>query len=200
MATHFNEFFTRIASKTVQNINPSNISPTELIEQNPNLFSLSNNIVTKKEILEATKLLKDKKTPDYTGISTNFIKQTVSAFIDPLFHIFKLSFSTGVVPMQFKIAKVIPIFKSGDKSQMDNYRPISLLSSFSKIMEKIIAARLIKFLDNNNILSKWQFGFRTAHSTTHPMVHFLNKISDSLNKKKTYRFNLLRSKKGFRHL
>ena len=85
--------------------------------------------------------------------------------------------------MQFKIAKVIPIFKSGDKSQMDNYRPISLLSSFSKIMEKIIAVRLIKFLDNNNILSKWQFGFRSAHSTTHPMVHFLNKISDSLNKK-----------------
>ena len=102
--------------------------------------------------------------------------------------------------MQFKIAKVIPIFKSGDKSQMDNYRPISLLSSFSKIMEKIIAARLIEFLDNNNILSKWQFGFRTAHSTTHPMVHFLNKISDSFDNKKTYRFNLLRSKKGFRHL
>ena len=86
--------------------------------------------------------------------------------------------------MQFKIAKVIPIFKSGDKSQMDNYRPISLLSSFSKIMKKIIAARLIKFLDNNNILSKWQFGFHSAHSTTHPMMHFLNKISDSLNKKK----------------
>ena len=91
------------------------------------------------------KISKHKKKPDYTGISTNFIKQTVSAFIDPLFHIFKLSFSTGVVPLQFKIAKVIPIFKSGDKSQMDNYRPISLLSSFSKIMEKIIAARLIKF-------------------------------------------------------
>ena len=184
MATHFNAFFTSIASKTVQDINPSNISPTELIVQNPNLFSLSNNILTKKEILEATKLLKDKKTPDHTGISTNFIKQTVSAYIDPLFHIFNLSFSTGVVPMQFKIAKVIPIFKSGDKAQMDNYRPISLLSSFSKIMEKIIAMRLIEFLDNNNILSKWQFGFRSAHSTTHPMVHFLNKISDSLNKKK----------------
>ena len=60
MATHFNAFFTSIASKTVQDINPSNISPTELIVQNPNLFSLSNNILTKKEILEATKLLKDK--------------------------------------------------------------------------------------------------------------------------------------------
>ena len=183
MATHFNEFFTSIANKTVQNINPSNRSPTELIVQNPNVFSLSNNVLTKKEILDATKLLKDKKTPDHTGISTNFIKQTVSAFIDPLFHILKLSFSTGTVPMQFKIAKVIPIFKAGDKSQMDNYRPISLLSSFSKIMEKIVAARLIEFLDNNDILSRWQFGFRSGHSTTHPMVHFLNKISDSLNKK-----------------
>ena len=183
MATHFNEFFTSIANKTVQNINPSNRSPTELIVQNPNLFSLSSNNLTKNEILEATKLLKDKKTADHTGISTNFIKQTIPAFIDPLFHILKLSFSTGVVPMQFKIAKVIPIFKSGDRNQMDNYRPISLLSSFSKIMEKIIAARLLDFLDANNMLSKWQFGFRPGHSTTHPMVHFLNKISTALNKK-----------------
>ena len=60
MATHFNEFFTSIANKTVQNINPSNRSPTELIVQNPNVFSLSNNVLTKKEILDATKLLKDK--------------------------------------------------------------------------------------------------------------------------------------------
>ena len=60
----------------------------------------------------------------------HFIKQMVSAFINPLFHIFhifNLSFSTCVVPAQFKIAKVIPIFKAGDKSSMDNYRPISLL-------------------------------------------------------------------------
>ena len=184
MAANFNEFFTNIAEKTVKDINPSNKSPTELISRNPNYFSLSEHNVTKTEILEATKLLKDKKTPDHTGISTNFIKQTIQAFINPFHHILNLSFTTGKVPMQFKIAKVIPIFKAGDKSQMDNYRPISLLSSFSKIMEKIIAARLLDFLDNNKILSKWQFGFRAGHSTSHPMVHFLNKISDSLNKKK----------------
>ena len=90
----------------------------------------------------------------------NFIKQTVSAFINPLFHIFNLSFSTCVVPAQFKIAKVIPIFKAGDKSSMDNYRPISLLSSFSKILEKLVALRLMSYLNDNDILSKWQFGFR----------------------------------------
>ena len=160
MAVNFNEFFTNIAEKTVKDINPSNKSPTELISRNPNYFSLSEHNVTKTEILEATKLLKDKKTPDHTGISTNFIKQTIQAFINPFHHILNLSFTTGKVPMQFKIAKVIPIFKAGDKSQMDNYRPISLLSSFSKIMEKIIAARLLDFLDNNKILSKWHFGFR----------------------------------------
>ena len=66
---------------------------------------------------------------------------------------------------------------------MDNYRPISLLSTFSKILEKLVATRLTSFLTANNILSKWQFGFRPGHSTAHPMIHFLNKITDSLNKK-----------------
>ena len=96
----------------------------------------------------------------------------------------KLSLNNGVVPSQFKIAKVIPIYKAGEKNSMDNYRPISLLSVFSKIMEKIVASRLLSFLDTNGILSKWQFGFRSGHSTAHPMVHFLNNICDSLNNNK----------------
>ena len=90
----------------------------------------------------------------------------------------------GWFPLQFKIAKVIPIFKSGDKASMDNYRPISLLSAFSKILEKIVASRLLIFLNENDILSKWQFGFRGGHSTSHPMVHFINKVTESLNNKK----------------
>ena len=166
-------------------INPSNKSPTDLINQNLNNFKFNVKNLTKSEILEATKLLADKKTPDHTGISSYFVKQTIASFINPLFHILNLSFNSGVVPLQFKIAKVIPIFKSGDKPSMDNYRPISLLSTFSKIMEKIVALRLTSFLDENNILSKWQFGFRVGHSTSYPMIHFLNKITDSLNKKST---------------
>ena len=127
MACNFNEFFTNIAVQTVSEINPSNKCPTDLIVRCLDVFSFSDKILSKMEILEATKLLKDKKTPDHTGVSTNFIKHTLSAFIDPLFHILNLSFNTGVVPIQFKIAKVIPIFKSSSKSSMDNYRPISLL-------------------------------------------------------------------------
>ncbi len=71
----------------------------------------------------------------------------------PLQHIINLSFETSVVPNQMKIAKGIPLFKSGDPLSMDNYRPISLLSSFSKILEKIVANRLCNYLETNNLLS-----------------------------------------------
>ena len=189
MACNFNEFFTSIAKKTVENINPSPKSPVDLIRQSPSNFKFNN--LTKMEVLAATKLLTNKKTPDHTGLSSNFLKQIISTIIDPLHHIFNLSFNTGVVPVQFKIAKVIPIFKSGDSSSMDNYRPISLLNTFSKILEKLVAARLLSYLNENNILSKWQFGFRSGHSTMHPMVHFLNKIAESLNKIKTYHCDIL---------
>ena len=67
---------------------------------------------------------------------------------------------------------------------MDNYRPISLLSSISKILEKIVANRLTNFLNSCNILSEWQFGFRSQHSTVHPMVQLTNFLSTALNEKK----------------
>ena len=159
MATHFNKFFVNMASDTVKNINPSPKSPTVKIRQNLNSFNLSRNPITPSEILDATKMLVDKKTPDLNGISSNFIKQIIFTIINPIHHIFNLSITNGVVPSQLKIAKIVPIFKSGLKTNIDNYRPISLLSTFSKILEKIIAARLTIFLNNSDILSSWQFGF-----------------------------------------
>ena len=101
-----------------------------------------------------------------------------------LHHIFLLSFDKGIVPTQLKIAKVIPIFKTGDRCYMDNYRLISLLSSISKILKKIVANRLTNFLNSCNILSEWQFGFRSQHSTVHPMVQFTNFLLSALNEKK----------------
>jgi hypothetical protein len=65
-----------------------------------------------------------------------------------------------------------------------NYPPISLLSKFSKIWEKIVSTKLINFLELNSLLSEYQFGFRKAHSTLHPLLKFINKITDYLNNKK----------------
>ena len=66
---------------------------------------------------------------------------------------------------------------------MDNYRPISLLSSFSKIIEKIVSIRLTSFLDSNKLISNSQYGFRKKHSTVHPLLHFVNHVSAALDKK-----------------
>jgi hypothetical protein len=134
--------------------------------------------------LEAINQLKPKTSSDFNNLSMFFLKKIIPEIIEPLKHVISLSLSTGSVPNQMKIAKIIPVFKSGDRTNMDNYRPISLLSCFSKICEKVVANRLIVFLDVNNILSCNQFGFRKQHSTLHPMIQFTNFISTALNEKK----------------
>ena len=102
----------------------------------------------------------------------------------PLLHIFNRSLVTGIVPSKFKVVKVVPIFKSGDTSDMNNYRPISLICNFCKILEKIVFLRLSDFLAEKNIISPEQFGFRPSHSTIHPMTQILNAAASTLNAKK----------------
>jgi len=81
-----------------------------------------------------------------------------------------------------KTAKIVPLFKSGDPSDITNYRPISLLSSFGKILEKIVANKLVSFLESNKLISTQQFGFRTGHSTVNPMMLLLNQLTSALSK------------------
>ncbi len=75
----------------------------------------------------------------------SIIKNLIPSLAAPLAHVFSCSLMTGVVLSHLKIAKIVPIFKSGDRQSMDNYRPISLLSNFSKILEKIVATNLTIF-------------------------------------------------------
>ena len=121
-------------------------------------------------------------TLDFTGLSVWFIQKIINEISIPLHHIFARSFVEGSVPKQLKLAKVIPVFKNGKKDAMDNYRPISLLSCYSKIIEKIVCSRLTCFLDVNNLISSSQFGFRKKHSTLHPLIHFQNFVSSALDK------------------
>jgi len=116
-------------------------------------------------------------------LSMFFIKKFVHILSLPLLHLITKSLETGVIPNQLKIAKVVPIFKSGDRLSPDNYRPISLLPNFSKILEKVVSTRLIEFLDEQKIISESQFGFRKGHSTIHPLMLFMNNLTAALNKK-----------------
>ena len=121
--------------------------------------------VLENEVIDLVNNLKSKKSVGHDGISNICLKQIIPEIVKPLTFIFNLSICNGIVPQKMKLAKVIPIFKKGDPCNVCNYRPISLLTSISKILEKIVYSRTIKFLKVNNIFCETQFGFRKKHST-----------------------------------
>ena len=98
---------------------------------------------------------------------------------------YNLSFEMGIVPEKLKIGKIVPIYKGGDSTLPSNYRPISILSVFNKLIEKLIAIRLNKFLEVNDVLYKYQFGFRKTYSTVLAVVDVMEDISEHLDKNDT---------------
>ena len=80
-----------------------------------------------------------------------------------------------------KIARVIPLFKSGNTKEFSNYRPISLLPQFSKILEKMCHSRLMAFIDSNQVLYKSQYGFRKQMSTSLEIIELVEEITNSLD-------------------
>ena len=92
-----------------------------------------------------------------------------------------MSFNTGTHPELLKIAKTIPVFKKGSRMTVSNYRPISLLSNLNKIFEKIIFNRVYNFLEEHEILYKYQFGFRKAHSTNHALISITEQVRNALD-------------------
>ena len=184
IAEHFNTHFSTMAETVANKIVPTDSPPDLHCKKFECSFNSSQRLITTAELIKSTKELQNKTSTDSNGLSSYFIKNIISEITVPLLHIFNLSLQKGIVPSQLKQAKVVPIFKAGESGNADNYRPISLLCTFSKIFEKIIATRLTNYIDANNILNKFQFGFRKHHSTSHPMVHLMNKISEALNEKK----------------
>jgi hypothetical protein len=111
------------------------------------------------EIIKTIMELNNSKAAGYDDISPHVIKQVANQLAYPLSYVFNLSFETGIFPDKLKIAKVRPLFKSDDRRIMNNYRPISVLPIFSKIIEKLMHKRIYNFLDRNKSFSQSQFGF-----------------------------------------
>ena len=100
----------------------------------------------------------------------------------PLTQIVNLSLAKGIFPDKLKISKIVPIYKADDPELFSNYRPISLLLNFSKIFEKVMYNRLIKFANTLEILYSLQSGFRKNHSTSLALIHLINKIASSIDR------------------
>ena len=137
--------------------------------------------ITQKEILDQIKNLKESNSTGYDQISSKFIKLSKSILVPALEYIFNLVISEGEYPDSLKIAKVIPIFKSGDPNKTNNYRPISILCSINKILEKILHKRVSDYLEKFKLLYKYQYGFRKGHSTIQAITELADNIKLSMD-------------------
>ena len=126
----------------------------------------------------------ENKSSGPASIPVKLLKLIPDLIIVPLCKLINLSFISGSFPDPLKIVKGIPIHKNGSTPDMNNYRPISLLSIFDKIMEKIMHKRLYNFLEDNNILYNKQVGFRKNNSTMDALIKITEKIKESIDKGK----------------
>ena len=193
IANGFNNFFVTIGPQLAKNIK-SDINPLSYVKSVNKSMVLTD--VTSTEVRNVIASLKNSSSghdefPPFVG------KSCVDAFIEPLTHLINLSLRSGVFPSELKLAKVVPIFKAGDTSAINNYRPISVLSFFSKVFEKIVYNHVLDFIDDNNVLYDYQYGFRHSHSTQQAIIALVDRITKSLDKGHIAITILLDLKKAF---
>ena len=135
--------------------------------------------VVENEVKSIIKCLKDSSS-GWDAISAKVVKATHSSFITPLTHIMNLSLRYGIFPAELKIARAIPLFKSEDPGSFSNYRPVTVLPLFSKLLERLMYQRLLSFIDKHNILYSFQFGFREMHCPNLALIVLVDRISKAL--------------------
>ena len=183
IAEYMNNFFANLG-----NVNraPIDIEEEEEMSQNPDLDHLDNDftldLVTKFEIDALTRKINISKSSGIELLSSRLLKDSFHIMGDKLAFLYNLSIQTTIFPDKWKKALVIPIPKSGDLKKVENYRPISLLPLPGKILEKLIHTQLSFHLEENEILSNNQFGFRKQRNTCHAISQLLNQIYTNINK------------------
>ena len=176
-ASYINDFFTNIGPNLAKDYN----------EEWKFYGKESDEVMGEVEINEGVvfdliRNIDNLKSSGLERISSSCLKDALLALIPPLVYLYKRSLITGIFPDKWKIANVVPIFKNGNKSDVSNYRPISLLPIPGKIFENILHTHISNYLENNNYLNSKQNGFRKCHSTLDGIVNFTSDIFDSINK------------------
>ena len=197
MSETFNQQFISIGKKLADNINNTPNSFYKFLPKREESTSIYFEPPRYNEVYNIIHSLKINKSTGHDNVDAYFIRISCDLITPYLTQLCDFSFKFGLSPECLKIAKVVPIFKNGSKNDINNYLPISLLSNFSKIMEKLIASRLMNFLEQRCVLHENQYGFRKKMSTTHAILDVVNQISSNINKKKLTGLVFLDLKKAF---
>ena len=176
IADTFNNFFVSVGENLANKIVTTDDSFKRYLSpnQDSSLFFLP---VTNSDVNEVLCTLDKSKASGYDDLPVRLLVDAKEYVSEPLTYILNLSLTTGVFPDKLKIARVIPIFKKGDKDKPGNYRPISILPVVSKLFEKLVNMRLVNFLEKNDILYKHQYGFRQGYNTKLSLINLINQIT-----------------------
>lgn len=177
----FNDFFITIGPKLLKEIRPVTKSFQSYMTANI-MSSFSFALTSEDEVKKIVHSLKSKSSSGPDGISVNLLKFLAPALITPMKIIINQSLLTGIYPEKLKIAKVIPLYKKGEKHNIENFRPVSLLSSISKVFEKVAYIQLSDYFTNNKLWFDGQYGFRNEHSTELAAVELTDRIMEALDK------------------
>ncbi len=180
IAEEFNEYFCNIADDILKGIPNTKMKYNDFMPT-PTNHSIYIYPTDMEEIADLIMAMNPRKATGDDGINVKIIQDSCHALVVPLMHIFNKSLEQGMVPKKMKMAKVVPIYKDGVKHFTKNYRPISLLSNFDKLLEKIMYKRLINFFNKYELLYKYQFGFRTSHSTSLALIDVIDNVYEELD-------------------
>ena len=204
-SNHMNNYFLTVASKLVDKLPtaPGIFSTTSNLFKNyyykknviPNNFILNN--VSESFINAELSRLNPKKSYGIDGLQSKFIKDAASEIKGPITFIVNLSISSNIVPNEFKYARIKPLYKKGNRNLPENYRPVSILTVISKVLEKAIFVQFEKYLKVNDLLYSHQSGFRKKHSTDTCLINLLDYLRTNISEGKYVGMVLLDLQKAF---
>ena len=184
IADGFNKYFANIGPLLANSIKHNGNDFTHYLEGSHFSSTCYLKPTDENEILKIIGKLGSNKSPGHDNIKSDLVKQIASEISYPLKLICNLSLSTGVFPNDLKIAKVVPIYKKDNPENFGNYRPVSVLPCFSKILERIMYNRCYDFITKTNVLFKKQYGFRNKHSTYMAVLDFVININHAIDNDK----------------
>ena len=177
------EFFSSVGQTLAAPIPPANHRFSDYLPAVNSHSSFFFEPVTSMELESEILLLRTNKSHGLYSCPVRVLKSSSSVLSLPLAHIMNNSVLTGKYPSKLKHAKIIPIFKDGDETDPSNYRPISLLSLFNRLFEKVMYNRLKSYVELNGLLYNGQYGFRENMSTQHAILDIVNSIQSNMDNK-----------------
>ena len=132
--------------------------------------------ILRNDILDAIASIQTSSAPGHDGITPAFLKEYGEELADALCALGRKSFDTGIMPDGINLAYITPIFKSGDKSDPANYRPVALTNHITKIYERLIKAQIVSHLSTNQLFNETQHGFRSSRSTITNLIEYYESI------------------------